>query len=106
MTTKLLTLKTNHTILAEVNADEATNKLFETLTIKKPVQVIVQPTKEGPMMAFAPFLDYTEEFTSGIELSKSDILCITTPTRELGNQYSKMFGSGIEIASAIPKVVI
>jgi hypothetical protein len=86
--------------------DDFKNRLFDTITVKKPVQVIVQPTKEGPMMAFAPFLDYAEEFTTGIELYKSDILCVTTPNRELANQYSKMFGSGIEIASAIPKVVI
>jgi hypothetical protein len=33
----------------------------------------------------------------------SDVLCITSPVVELENQYSKLFGSGIEIASTIPK---
>jgi hypothetical protein len=33
-----------------------------------------------------------------------NVLCITTPSKDLENQYSKMFGSGIEIASAIPKI--
>ena len=100
MTTKLITLKTNHTILGDIT--EKGNILI----IKKPVQVIVQPTQEGPMMAFAPFLDYSEEFTTGISFSTADILCINTPKRELENQYSKMFGTGIEIASAIPKSII
>jgi hypothetical protein len=80
------------------------NKLFNDFKIKKPVQVVVQPTKEGPMMGFAPFLDYAEEFASGIELNKADVLCVTTPSRELENQYNQVFGSGIQIASAIPKV--
>jgi hypothetical protein len=37
-------------------------------------------------------------------MNKADVLCVTTPSRELQNQYSKVFGSGIEIASAIPKI--
>jgi hypothetical protein len=56
------------------------------------------------MMGFSPFLDYTEEFNLGIEINKSDVLCVTTPSRELENQYNQVFGSGIQIASAIPKV--
>jgi hypothetical protein len=78
--------------------------LFTDFKVKKPVQVVVQPTKEGPMMGFAPFLDYAEEFATGIELQKNDVLCVTTPSRELENQYNQVFGSGIQIASAIPKV--
>ena len=103
MTIKLITFKTNHTILGEVD-EQLGNKLFNDFKIKKPVQVVVQPTKEGPMMGFAPFLDYAEEFASGIELNKADVLCVTTPSRELENQYNQVFGSGIQIASAIPKV--
>ena len=84
--------------------EELSNKLFDSFKIKQPVQVIVQPTKEGPMMGFSPFLDYAEEFNLGIEINKSDVLCVTTPSRELENQYNQVFGSGIQIASAIPKV--
>lgn len=98
MIEKLITFKTNHTLLGKVEDSETT------ILIKEPVQVVVQPTKDGPMMGFAPFLDYAEEFNTGITLAKEDILCITTPSRELVNQYNKMFGSGIQIASAIPKV--
>jgi hypothetical protein len=103
MAIKLITFKTNHTLIGETD-EELSNKLFSVFKIKKPVQVIVQPTKEGPMMGFAPFLDYCEEFISGIELNKDDILCVTTPSRELENQYNQVFGSGIQIASAIPKI--
>jgi hypothetical protein len=72
--------------------------------LKEPVQVIMQPTKEGPMMAFAPFLEYCEEFNTGIKITMDNVLCITTPSRELVNQYNKVFGSGIQIASVIPNV--
>ena len=51
MTAKLITFKTNHTILAEVDADEANNKLFETFKVKKPVQVIVKKPKTSPKMS-------------------------------------------------------
>jgi hypothetical protein len=102
MTIKLITFKTNHTILAQI--DEHLETKSDSFKVKQPVQVIVQPTKEGPMMGFAPFLDYAEEFNTGIELNKVDILCVTTPSRELQNQYNQVFGSGIQIASAIPKV--
>lgn len=99
MTIKLITFKTNQTIIGEI--DDSVPNLFK---VKQPVQVIVQPTKDGPMMGFSPFLDYAEEFNTGIELNKSDVLCVTTPSRELENQYNKVFGSGIEIASVIPKI--
>jgi hypothetical protein len=92
MTVKLITFKTSQTVMADVDNDKAAT----IVTLKKPVQVIVQPTKEGPMMGFAPFLDYAEEFNTGIEISKADILCVTTPSRELENQYNKVFGSNID----------
>ena len=94
-----MTFKTNHTILAEVDCTKN-----DELVLKEPVQVIMQPTKEGPMMAFAPFLEYCEEFNTGIKITMDNVLCITTPSRELVNQYNQVFGSGIQIASVIPNV--
>lgn len=98
MKLKLITFKTNQTVLGEVT-EEKTH-----MRIKQPVQVIVQPTKEGPMMAFAPFLDFSQEFKTGITLHYEDILCTSHPVVELENQYNQFFGSGIQIASAIPKI--
>ena len=98
MTIKLITFKTAHTILGDVT------EIPGGFTVKEPVQVIMQPSKEGPMMAFAPFLEFSQEFRTGITVSEDDVLCITTPVRELENQYNQVFGSGIQIASAIPKV--
>jgi hypothetical protein len=55
-------------------------------------------------MGFVPFLDYATEFKTGIKISMDDVLCLTTPSRELENQYNQVFGSGITIASAIPRI--
>lgn len=96
MSIKLITFKTNQTLIGEVDING------DKVTIKQPVQVIMQPTKEGPMMGFAPFLDYADEFKSGITFTMDNVLCVTSPVRELENQYNQVFGSGIQIASVIP----
>ena len=98
MAVKLITFKTNQTILATVVSESD-----ERITVMETVQVIVQPSKDGPMMGFSPFLEYAQEFKTGMTFDISDILCITTPMVELQNEYSKLFGSGIQIASSIPK---
>lgn len=99
METKLITFKTNHTIIAQIDCTDDGK-----VVLKEPVQVVVQPSKDGPMMGFAPFLEYSEEFKIGIKVDSADILCITTPLRELLNQYNEVFGSGIQIASQIPQL--
>lgn len=96
MTIKLITLKTNHTLIGNIDCVSDTE-----ISLKEPVQVVMQPTKDGPMMAFSPFLDYCDEFKTGIKLSMTDVLTITTPVVELQNQYNTVFGSGIQIASSI-----
>ena len=98
MTVKLITFKTNQTVMADVTEQ------VDTVKAKQTVQVVVQPQNGQPMMGFVPFLEYTEEFKTGIEFNKSDILTINSPVRELENEYNRLFGSGIEIASAIPKI--
>jgi hypothetical protein len=101
MTIKLLTLKTNHTLMGKV-----TEELTE-VTIKEPVQVVQVPPRaqnDPGSIAFAPFLEYATEFKEGFKIKKDDILVTSTPVVELENQYNQIFGSGITIASIIPKV--
>ena len=99
MTLKLVTLKTTQTLIGVVDCNDKNE-----IIVKQPVQVIVQPTKDGPVMGFAPFLEFASEFRTGIKISMDNVLCLTEPVRELENQYNKVFGAGIEIASVIPKV--
>lgn len=81
-----------------------TEIVADMITVKEPVQVIMQPSKDGPNLAFAPFLEYAQDFKTGINFNMADVLCITLPIVELENQYNQVFGSGIQIASAMPKV--
>jgi hypothetical protein len=92
---KLVTFKTNQTIMGDL--DEVMNGVY---SIKQPVQVVMQPTKEGPAIAFLPFLEFAQEFKTGIQIPKQDVLVVNTPVIELENQYNQIFGSGIQIASA------
>jgi hypothetical protein len=97
---KLITLKTNHTILGEVT-DEIE---YDYIIIKEPVQVVQVPARSATDqggIAFAPFLEYSNEVRTGIKLSRSDILTITTPVLDLENQYNTIFGSGITIAKTL-----
>ena len=96
MSLMLLTFKTNHTILGDV---EKTSAYY---LVKKPVQVVMQQTKEGAAAGFVPFLEFSEDFMTGIKIQFSDILTETMPVVELVNQYNQIFGSGIQIASAMP----
>ena len=95
---KLLTFKTNHSIMGDVTE---TSSMF---IISKPVQVVMQPTKDGASMGFVPFVQFCEEWKTGITFRKEDILFESTPVIELTNQYNDMFGSGIQIATSIPKL--
>jgi hypothetical protein len=100
MTIKLITFKTNHTILGDVSDSDD----FDSVSIKEPVQVVaVPPSASNPEggIAFSPFLEYSEEFKTCIKVNKVDILTITHPVVELQNQYNRIFGSGIQIASSI-----
>lgn len=97
---KLITLKTNHTLLGEVTDDIE----YEYLIIKEPVQVVQIPPRsqsDSGSIAFAPFLEYSNEVKTGIKISRNDVLTVTTPVLELENQYNTIFGSGITIAKTL-----
>ena len=96
---KLLTLKIGMNIVSDID------EIGSTVILKKPVVVITQQQNGQLSVGFSPFLDLCEEFDTGISIDKSEFLTITTPNTELKNQYSKFFGSGIQIVTAdsIPK---
>jgi len=99
MSTLLITLKTNHTLIGDV--EKSTSDFY---IIKKPAQVAMQPTPQGKMLVLVPFIEFAEEFETGFKISVGDVLFVSTPVRELVNNYNEALGSGIEIASTIPKI--
>jgi hypothetical protein len=38
-----------------------------------------------------------------VEINKDKVVIVADPTVEMRNNYSKMFGSGIEIANVMPR---
>ena len=95
---KIITFKTNHSIIGDVEEEN------DSFTIKEPVQVVqIPPRAQGDpgSIEFSPFLEFVEEFRSGIKISKVDVLTVTTPVDELRNQYNTIFGSGIQIAKTL-----
>lgn len=100
---KLITFKTNHTIIGKVDI----HKEAGYVSIKQPVQVIVVPPKSANDqggIAFSPYIEFAQEFSTGFKIGAEDILMISTPVVELENQYNHAFGSGIQIASTLPGV--
>jgi hypothetical protein len=94
MSVQLLTFKTQQSIIGDVTEDGDFYK------VKKPTQVFIQPSQEDPgrtMMGFAPYLEFCEEFLTGMKIPKDQILTVNTPVKDLHNQYNKFFGSGIEV---------
>lgn len=101
MELKIFTLKSGISLLGETEVNND-NTISNEIVIKQPVQVITQQTQQGPMIGFAMFLDYTEEFKTGISINSSEIITINTPVIELKNEYNKIFGNGFVIANQMP----
>jgi len=103
MTVKLITFKTNHTILGEVT-DLPEN---DHIIIKDSVQVVsVPPSGQNPQggISFLPFVEFAKDFKTGFKIKRQDILMVNDPILEVENQYNKIFGSGIQIASGNFKI--
>ena len=100
MAVKLITFKTNQTVIGD-DSTPSHRKLADKIQLKKPVQIIVQPTQNGPMMGFSPFLEFAKEWSTGVEFDLADILCETTPEVELENKYNEVFGVGIQVVSSL-----
>lgn len=97
MATKLITFKTNHTIIGDIIKTDEIG-----LVVKEPLQVVMQPSKEGSTIAFAPFVEYAKEFKTGFTISHSDILFVAEPIEELAEQYRQVF-SRIQLATQLPQ---
>lgn len=77
------------------------------VVITRPVQLVMMPNqnqdaKPGQVgMAFAPFLQYTTEWETGVSFVVGDILTVVTPLAELLNSYSTSFGSGLIVPPGV-----
>ena len=91
---KVITLSFGMNVIGEYSVTDNGHML------KKPALVLMQQQQGQTMIGFSPFLEYTNEFETGVEFDASNVVALTTPNTDLQNEYSKYFGSGIQIASA------
>jgi hypothetical protein len=84
-----------------INGEEIIAEIFNNfdrhIELKSPAQIVMQQTKDGVGVALAPYMPYA---TGNIELHRHAIASSATPDVKMENEYSRLFGSGIEIASA------
>jgi len=66
--------------------------------LKDPAAIVLQRTEKGMGVALAPYMPYAEE---DIKLYASAIVSESTPNRDMANEYSRIFGSGIQVVSSI-----
>lgn len=76
-----------------------------TITIEDPAQVAMMPSQGGApnsmSIGLLPWIPYSEE--SKFIIQKDKIVTHFTPSVDLINNYNRIFGSGIQIASSITK---
>jgi hypothetical protein len=106
MNVKLVVFNAGIQIVGEVMQDEENKKLV----IIKPVSLVFigpepgKPQEQGRVsMGFSPFLQYTDEWKTGMPFSISDVMTVTTPNTELLNAYNTQYGSGIVLTGGLVK---
>lgn len=74
------------------------------ITMRNPAAIHLVPAQNGAnqfgiaLMPYAPYAEFNK-----IVVNKDKVSIKFEPTVELRNNYSKMFGSGIEIANVMPR---
>ena len=76
---------------------EVINNLPTTKTLKEPAVIVMQKTEKGIGVGMMPYMPYV---SGNVTLNNSAIAAEGDPDVKLVNEYSRLFGSGIQIASA------
>jgi len=98
MTVKVFRLVTGEDIISQV---KETLQETDKVTLKDPAQIVLQRQGEQVGVAIAPFLPL---IGSDIIINKHAIVAEGSPDQQLENEYNVKFGSGIVVASSIPKM--
>ncbi len=87
-------------IIGDVSAGATSNEMI----MRNPAAIHLVPSQNGnnqfgiALMPYAPYAEFNK-----ITIKMDRISVEFEPTVELRNNYSKMFGSGIEIANSMPR---
>lgn len=76
---------------------EVITSLSTTKTLKEPAVIVMQKTEQGIGVGMMPYMPYV---SGHVTLNTHAIAAEGDPDVKLVNEYSRLFGSGIQIASA------
>jgi hypothetical protein len=92
MTTKVYKLINGEEIIAEVF-----NYYDRHIELKNPATIVMQQTAQGMGVGLAPYMPYAK---GHVDLYRQSIASEAEPDIKMENEYSRIFGSGIQIATA------
>ena len=91
----ILKLISGEEVMGEVKAHDSGY-----LIVKNPANLIARNENGQVKVGMAPFSPFTEEDT--IHIYPHAVMADYKPAGQLRNEYSRLFGSGIQIASVMP----
>jgi hypothetical protein len=89
-----------------INGEEIISKATETgsgWVLNSPAQIVMQQTKDGVGVALAPYMPYA---SGDIQMYQHAVASEAKPDVKMENEYSRLFGSGIQIVSSAPASII
>ena len=90
MAVKCVRLNSGEEVIADVTEHE------NGVTLGTPANIFMQPNGKGQVnVALMPMMPYAEK--KEFNFPKSAIVLIFNPSRELYNEYNRLFGSGLVI---------
>jgi hypothetical protein len=92
MTIKVFKLISGEELIADVTSGSETGYHLDT-----PASIMLQQTESGLGVGLAPYMPYV---SGKVYLNKTAIAAEGEPADAMRNEYSRLFGSGIQIAPA------
>ena len=84
-----------------VSGEEMIGEVFDyndkTLVVKNSAVVMLQRTEQGMGVALMPYMPYCD---GNISFYRSALVAEGEPSQNMVNEYSRLYGSGIQIAPA------
>ena len=96
---KIIQLVTAQELIGDVVEHSSPDGAYYTVTNAANIHMVPQKG-ESFGIALIPFMPYVD---GSLTVNKDKVVMIAEPTVEMRNNYSKMFGSGIEIANVMPR---
>ena len=84
-----------------INGEEIIGEVFNQydrdIELKNPAQIMLQRTEQGMGVALMPYMPYCD---GNISFNKHSIVATGEPSKNMINEYNRIFGAGIQVAPA------